>query len=191
MNHKEHFTTIYRENTWGGSGGGSTPANTKEYRALLKKFLVDHNIKSVVDYGCGDWMFSRLVDWSGIRYLGIDCVESVIAENKRLFEGANIRFICTTEIQARAQLLIVKDVFQHWRIEAIDKFLLDVIPNFKFILITNNSDQIGDNQELNGEPYTRGLSAKFDPLKKYNAKILAEIITTEKKEVSLITNHTY
>jgi len=188
MTHKEIFTEIYDKKLWGGgSGGGSTPENTVYYRAILQAFMKENKIETVIDFGCGDWQFSKLINWDGIQYLGIDCVDIVIDENKKLFETANIKFICTTDITARAELLIVKDVFQHWCIEAIDSFLLKAITNFKYILITNNSDQIGNNQELILEPYTRSMSAKFDPLKKYNAKILAELITTEKKEISLIT----
>lgn len=44
-----------------------------------------------------------------------------------------------------------------------------------------------DNEDI--EPgQTRGLSAKFGPLKKYNPEILAVIQTTITSEVSLITN---
>jgi len=110
--HKEIFTKIYADKVWGdGSGGGSTLQNTVEYRELLQKFLKDYKIKSVVDYGCGVWMFSQLIDWKNIRYQGIDCVESVIIENKRLHEVDNISF--STPVGMRiADLMILKDVLQ-------------------------------------------------------------------------------
>src|SRR5690242_14927069 len=90
--HKEIFTEIYDKNIWGGSGGGSDPENTVEYRRRLQKFLKDYNIKSVVDYGCGDWAFSHLMDWTGIDYKGVDVVESVIRKNNKIWGSENIKF---------------------------------------------------------------------------------------------------
>lgn len=184
--HKEIFTEIYDKNIWGGSGGGSSPENTVEYRALLQKFLKVYDIKTVVDYGCGDWAFSHLIDWTGVDYLGIDTVESVIERNRFLYKGDNLYFDDYVYPEMESDLLILKDVLQHWSNESIDEFFEEYNGNFKYILITNTSDQKYDNQDIKiGD--TRGLSANFEPLKKYNPKILATIKTTETKEVSLIT----
>jgi hypothetical protein len=70
---QDRFEYIYAANIWGhGSGGGSSPINTRGYRRFLQNFLRKNNIKSVVDLGCGDWQFSHLIDWKGIRYSGFD-----------------------------------------------------------------------------------------------------------------------
>jgi hypothetical protein len=185
--HKEIFTEIYDKNIWGGSGGGSTPENTVEYRALLQKFLKEKNIKSVVDYGCGDWAFSRLVDWTGVDYLGVDCVDSVIRKNKRLFEKYYINFACSDLNFYKGDLLIVKDTLQHWSNTSIINFLNIATHYYKYILIANTQSQSFDNEDIE-TGQTRGLSAKFEPLKKYNPEILAVIKTTIVSEVSLITN---
>jgi len=49
-----------------GTGFGSLPWTTESYRRLLQDFLACRAIRSVVDVGCGDWQFSRLIDWRGI-----------------------------------------------------------------------------------------------------------------------------
>lgn len=186
--HKEIFTHIYDANIWGGSGGGSTPENTVQYRALLQKFLKDKDIKSVIDYGCGDWSFSRLIDWSGIDYIGIDCVESVIEENKKLYGGMGKNFYRLDYFPPLlADLLILKDILQHWSNDSIDKLLRNHKHQFKYILITNTQSQSFDNEDIE-TGQTRGLSAKFYPLKKYNPEIIAVIKTTIVSEVSLISN---
>src|SRR5271165_5564077 len=78
------FQAIYREGAWGrGSGPGSKPSNTIEYRA----FIEANGIQAVTDLGCGDWQFSYLIDWSGIEYLGLDLVPEVIAENSKYFSA--------------------------------------------------------------------------------------------------------
>ena len=82
---QEAFSNIYKNKIWGEnnigegwSGSGSSLQQTIKYREFLQKFLADHQIKSVVDVGCGDWTFSRAIDWTGIDYKGFDVVEDVI-----------------------------------------------------------------------------------------------------------------
>jgi cyclopropane fatty-acyl-phospholipid synthase-like methyltransferase len=191
LTHKEIFTHIYDKNIWGGSGGGSDPGNTVEYRALLQKFLKDRDIKTVLDWGCGDWAFSRYMDWSGIHYVGVDVVDSVIIRNRKKYEKWNIEFYTTTEDWPhlrRYDLVIVKDVLQHWSNSQIDLFFSDIFRtlNFKYLLITNTASQTADNQDIE-DGDCRGLCARFEPLKKYNPVVLATIQTTILSEVLLIT----
>lgn len=182
--HREIFTEIYDKNVWGGSGGGSSPENTVEYRKLLQRFLKDRNIKTVVDFGCGDWGFSHLIDWTGIDYTGLDCVQSVIDANKRKYAH---RFVMSDNLNGyAADLLIMKDILQHWSVAQINAHLSN-LHRFKYILITNTASQEFDNQDITPGD-TRGLCARFEPLKKYNPEVLAVIHTTIVSEVLLITN---
>lgn len=187
--HKEIFTEIYNKNIWGGSGGGSDPENTVEYRVLLQSFLKAYDIKTVLDWGCGDWAFSRLIDWSGVRYAGVDVVDSVVRRNIMQYANSMIMFF-NNEIWPGGEhydLIIVKDVLQHWSNDHIDYFLDGLLSEikFKYILITNTASQEYDNQDIE-TGQTRGLCAKFEPLKKYNPKVLAVIETTITSEVLLI-----
>lgn len=191
--HKEIFTEIYDKNVWGGSGGGSSPENTVEYRKLLQKFLKDYEINSVIDYGCGDWSFSHLIDWSGINYLGVDCVESVIESNIKKHKKPGVSFQHFHTVPPyRADLLILKDVLQHWDNQSIIDFFNSIYRNpsfvivpIKYILITNTLGT-SENDITPGD--CRGLSAKLYPLNQFNPEILAVIKTTITSEVSLITN---
>src|SRR5262245_43027358 len=79
------FNRIYAEGTWGKdvagngtSGTGSTLEITREYRAYVEEFIRTHNVKSVVDAGCGDWGFSSKIDWGQASYLGVDIASDVI-----------------------------------------------------------------------------------------------------------------
>ena len=80
------FNRIYAQGTWGKngagkgtSGTGSTLEITREYRAYVEDFVKKHNVKSVVDAGCGDWSFSSAISWGDASYLGIDIASDVIA----------------------------------------------------------------------------------------------------------------
>lgn len=140
------FTHIYTAHIWGTnnqgegfSGGGSTIDNTQEYRRFLEHFMIDYKIKSVVDAGCGDWEFSRLINWQNIQYIGYDVVEHIIKKNIAQYKAPNITFIYESFLSANlpeADLFICKHVFQHLDNESILAFL-PKLKKFKYCLITN------------------------------------------------------
>ena len=143
------FTSIYDQAIWGKdesgkgtSGGGSTIEATEEYRAFLQDFLKRHSIKSVVDVGCGDWQFSRLIHWGDIQYTGIDIVKPVIERNQKAYSTPSIAFIHGNGIYMdlpKADLLLCKDVLQHLSDEDIMAFTHQ-FGKFKHCLITNDAD---------------------------------------------------
>lgn len=61
------FNRIYEDNVWlCGSGTGSLPKFNIGYIDFLSKFIKDNNIKSILDYGCGDWQFSRKMRYENL-----------------------------------------------------------------------------------------------------------------------------
>jgi len=137
---QEAFTDVYQRNDWDvGSGRGSTPDNTVEYRKLIERFIHTHEIKSVIDIGCGDWQFSRLIEWGDVEYLGIDTVPAVVEANRKRF-GPRYRFECrdvTNDKLPPTDLLLMKDVLQHWPNSAIQTFL-PRLKNYRFAILTND-----------------------------------------------------
>jgi len=118
----EFFEKIYKdkafvdqyENPVSLSGPGSFPENNKNYFLFLKEFLNKNNIKSVVDYGCGDFKLYKDFPWNDIKYLGIDVSETAI-NIANDYSNNNIKFLCKETIDLpEADLLLVKDVFGHW-----------------------------------------------------------------------------
>jgi FkbM family methyltransferase len=143
ISHAQIFDFIYAADLWeGGSGAGSKPQATELYRAFLRDFMVKNGIRSVVDAGCGDWQSSQLIDWSGIDYLGID-VSSVALTNTKRFSKEGVRFIegdARTINLPEADLLILKDVLQHWS----NADIMEIIPKlrrFRYCLITNGATE--------------------------------------------------
>lgn len=128
------FEVIYRKNKWsgGGSGYGSSPAFTQPYRDWLANFLQSVRpgpaVLKVIDFGCGDWQSSKLIDWSGCQYLGYDVVPDVVQRNRELhgrehiqFQLSQVDFTGITDFIA--DVLIVKDVMQHWPLATVQQFL--------------------------------------------------------------------
>jgi len=139
MDHAQIFDRIYMHNLWrGGSGNGSTEKNTRQYRWFLQNFLKSNQVKSVLDLGCGDWQFSKHLDWTGIDYLGVD-VSAVVLKNTKTFTRPGIAFRelnAVTDQLPPADVLIAKDVLQHWGNADILSFL-PKLTSFRVALITN------------------------------------------------------
>lgn len=179
-NHGYIFGRVYAKKEWGnGSGPGSAPQATAQYRELLEKILHSGRIKRVVDLGCGDWQFSKLVNWAGVEYLGVDCVQSLIETNKKEYGNSNIRFQLADLQEFEpppCDLILVKDVLQHWPLGDIHRFLSRYAG--KELLITNTVAQPGHGQ-TNGEIKAgafRPLDLTAAPFSVARAKVLLDWI---------------
>jgi len=137
--HKDDMETFYSNGVWGGcSVAGSNAQQTLQYRAFLQQFFRDYQVRSVLDIGCGDWQYAQLMDWTGIDYTGVDVVPAVIRHHQQAYARENIRFIhadATAFNLPDADLVIIKDVLQHWSNDTVLSFLprLDKFPYVLFV----------------------------------------------------------
>src|SRR5690349_1940621 len=92
----EIFNDIYGKNRWGGeqgsfhSGSGSTSEHAQSYAQLIKRFIRDHNIRRVLDLGCGDFRVGAQLLDTGVEYVGIDIVESLVCKNHELYASERV-----------------------------------------------------------------------------------------------------
>ena len=148
------FTEIYDKNIWGGgSGAGSDPQQAQVYLHFLQKYLNDPAMQSILDLGCGDWrLMSTLTIPEYKVYTGFDLVQSVIAENIKKHKKKNVNFQLIHNIQdfqsQHGDLLVVKDVVQHWPNDQIQYLLKNILPNFKYALITNDFETSNCNKDI-------------------------------------------
>ncbi|NGX27579.1 MAG: hypothetical protein K940chlam6_01517, partial [Chlamydiae bacterium] len=150
---EEAFTKIYETKHWGAnekgegfSGPGSTVRSAAPYMKFVQDFIKKHNIRTIVDVGCGDWTFSQYMDWNDAQYTGYDIVKSVIEKNTEKFAGSKVTFIhgdATKLDLPAADLLICKDVLQHLPNAEILAFLKQA-SKFKHCLITNDIHDINN-----------------------------------------------
>ncbi|MBI5582909.1 MAG: class I SAM-dependent methyltransferase [Deltaproteobacteria bacterium] len=165
---QERFEEIYATGEWegGGSGEGSQPVHTRGYVRFLQKFLKKNRIRSVLDFGCGDWQFSRFIDWSGLQYLGLDLVRPVVERNREAFGAPHIEFRVFEGDFSRlpaADLIIAKDVLQHWSHRSVKSFLSTLL-RYRYALITNcvNPGGITPNEDIEDGSF-RWLDIRLDP----------------------------
>lgn len=177
------FTEIYDKNLWGGgSGQGSEPQNAEPYLQFLQKYLNVSHIHSIFDLGCGDWkLMSTLTIPDSKKYEGFDLVSSVINADISHYQKHNVNFHLINDIKdfqnQHGDLLIVKDVIQHWPNDEIQYFLKNILPNFKYAFITNGFHPLNINEDiktgdfrwidLQGAPFNVGK--EFQVVLDYNA----------------------
>ena len=144
-NHQEVFTRIYENEYWGGtgipkSGSGSLPGAARPYVNLVKTFLKENRISTVLDIGHGDWAMWQEYKFEGVSYTGIDVFEEASTllnfkhENKdRIFLTRN----AVTEDLPRMQMCITKDVLQHLPNSDIIA-ILKKLNRFDYLIICND-----------------------------------------------------
>lgn len=140
LNVRRAFEDIYREDKWtNGSGPGSAPASTIEYRAFVERFIAENQIRDVTDLGCGDWQFSHLMDWSAVDYTGFDVVQSVIEKNRVLYANTNVKFETLDSVDQLpgGDLLLSKEVLQHLPNQLILEYVDKIRRKYRFALLTN------------------------------------------------------
>ena len=198
-NHSLVFTYMYEEHLWGDNGekeyngtsgdGSDVKYNIDTYIPNIKDFIKKNNIHKIIDLGCGDFRCGPYIyNDISVNYIGYDTYLKVI--NKNIIEYDKYRFkhldfFANKEEIESGDLCIIKDVLQHWKLLDIYKFLdyLALSKKFKYIIICNCCHQIRDGADIINMGDFRGLSAKYYPLKRYDAEILFNYNT---KEVSLI-----
>ena len=143
----ETFRNIYRTKAWGDngepfcSGGGSSGPASEQYCAFVIKFIRDHQVQSIVDLGCGDYAVGkRIVDASGVRYIGIDVVPELIEHHKSTVTDPRVSFQradITNNPLPSADLCLIRQVLQHLSNDEITRVLTN-LRNFSQILISED-----------------------------------------------------
>jgi SAM-dependent methyltransferase len=145
---QDTFRTIYRTKAWGDngqpfcSGGGSRGSASDQYCTFVNTFIRDHQVRSVVDLGCGDFAIGRrIIEATGIDYTGIDIVPELIAYHSATVGDARVRFQCadiTRDVLPAADLCLVRQVLQHLSNEEIALALRNLAQLSSMMLISED-----------------------------------------------------
>jgi hypothetical protein len=136
------FSRIYEENAWGtGSGLGSLPENCFQLIGYLQFFLKKYSIRSLIDYGCGDWQWMQFVNLTEVKYRGVDVVSSVIEENQTKYSLPNVTFTSgsiSSNIE-ETDLAFLKDVLMHLPNAEVKNILDEVLKKSKYVIAINST----------------------------------------------------
>jgi hypothetical protein len=118
----EIFSEIYRQNMWGGragefySGDGSNDEITASYVETVSGYIEAHNIRSVVDLGCGDFRVGAQILRPGLTYTGLDVVPALIESHRRTHARDGVSFTLGDIVDGElpeGELYLVRQVLQH------------------------------------------------------------------------------
>jgi len=86
------FSNVYQNNEWGGqpgtfySGDGTHSPAAVTYIENVAEFINDHNIKSVLDIGCGDFtIMQKVLEKTNVHYTGADVVPALIKHHQKTY----------------------------------------------------------------------------------------------------------
>ena len=178
LSRKEIFENIYKNSTWGRdgskyySGAGSRDEwCVKPYCDAIAEFILKHDIKSVLDLGCGDfhvassWLAKLNANNKSIDYTGADIVEEMINSHNKTYGSEHTRFLFRDIAEDElpdAELCIIREVLQHLKNDDIFK-ILKKLEKYKYVLVTESRALKEDaevfNYDIRTGPYARGLLA--------------------------------
>lgn len=117
---KNKFNKIHANNSWNSeesaSGLGSELKNTTVIRSELPKLFKKLKVKIFLDAPCGDFNWMKKVNLSGIKYIGGDIVEALIANNTPKYANKNKQFKLldiTKDNLPKANLMLCRDCLVH------------------------------------------------------------------------------
>ena len=108
----DYWESRYREGRNSGSGSYNRLA---EFKAdVINRFVAEHGVKSVIEFGCGDGSQLRLAEYPS--YVGVDVSPTVIESTQWVFEAdATKSFIHLDDVSAEhcSDLSMSLDVIYH------------------------------------------------------------------------------
>ena len=132
---KEIFSGIYRRRAFGEdcesvSGPGSSVARTLSFRDAIPVLLKKLNVRTLLDAGCGDFNWMKLVRFDLERYIGVDVVSELISENQLQYGNATRSFLSidiSREKLPKVDLILSRDCLVHFSLKDVSA----AIENFK------------------------------------------------------------
>jgi hypothetical protein len=146
LTRKKVFSRIYAHNEWGGeqgtycSGDGSSVTYAEPYAKIVREFIAEKHIETVVDLGCGDFTVGNMLQVPDVMYCGVDVVDSLTERNKCLYNSPFISFCCldiVSDILPKADLCLIRQVLQHLSNKEIIS-ILQKTREYKFTIITEH-----------------------------------------------------
>src|SRR5258708_4169798 len=163
---RSRFTQFHSPDYWesryagGGNSGSGSYGHLAEFKAaVLNAFVANHEIRSIIEFGCGDGHQLSLSKYP--EYVGIDVSPSAVKGCKKLFQhDASKRFLVSDGRCAnseRGDLALSLDVIYHLVEDDIYEqymcSLFDAADRF-VIIYSDNEESPGEESHLRHRRFT-------------------------------------
>jgi hypothetical protein len=146
----------------GGNSGAGSYDRLAEFKAnFLNRFVEDHNIASVVEYGCGDGAQLKLARYP--LYTGVDISVTAVERCRRSFDGDPCKTFLHSDAQTlkiTADLALSLDVVYHLVedsvFDAYMRRLFDSAARF-VIIYSSNVDQVWSGSHVRHRQFTQWI----------------------------------
>jgi hypothetical protein len=143
------FDEVYKRGMWkqgtSTSGLGSEGLLADRYVTLVQDYAVRHNLRTVVDGGCGDFSVGSRLAPGFDRYTALDVSPRIIEINRQRYANLirnNVTFAAadmTVTSFPPADLVLIRQVLQHLTNAQIEKILQNLdASNWRRVLITES-----------------------------------------------------
>lgn len=151
---EELFADKMRRNAWRGgasvSGRGSDLDQTAEVVAQLPQLLREFRIKTMLDVPCGDYHWMRLVDRTGIHYIGGDIVTSLVEQNRQ-WESPDVEFRrldLLTDAVPTVDLVFCRDCLVHLSNADAQRAVRNIVASGSTYLLTTTFPDRIENADI-------------------------------------------
>jgi len=185
---EKKFSNIYQKNIWGGGSGTGSKMSPDNfwYIDLLESVIEENDVLKVADIGCGDFNVLKNIDWNnlGIEYHGIDVVEDLMKTNNHDYGNGSIKFFKMDisehpDLVRDYDLIILKDVIQHWNDETIQLVLHQLVKNNKMVLMGNGykfgrtpEKNNWESRDINNKYSYHPVDIQKEPLQSMNLNVI-------------------
>lgn len=155
MTEQDQWNELYKQQIEKRPDGKSVwlPKNDiNKYSGLLIKNLEsifdDLGIETFVDVGCSDAIWQATMDWSKVKYLGLDIVKEIAEENKKKYPYMNFEHKNLIEDECpRADMIFVRNVFLHTTLDGIKKIINNIKKSGSMYFMASTLTRIKKNEE--------------------------------------------
>jgi hypothetical protein len=127
-------------------GTGSYPEKNRAYCNQLITTLDGLDVKTVVDYGCGNHQsYKGHIDWANTKYdyIGYDAHRGCVDTLRKKYPKLRFEYADLNVMPEPADVIVVKDVLIHWFNKDIEWFFENVFDNFKYVIYMHSTTNQG------------------------------------------------
>ncbi len=149
------FSEIYRQRAWGESesvsGPGSGVERSSAFRDGLLSLLDEIGTQTLLDAGCGDFNWMKEAGLTLHRYIGVDIVSDLIAQNQVRYGSDSKTFICldlTRDRLPQADVILCRDCLVHFSFDDIFRAVRNFKRSRSKYLLTTTFIRLGGNADI-------------------------------------------